>query len=164
MPICVCGCVCAPVSLTLPAVSLFIETAASSVISGVDVGQPFYSSSFLMQSHFAPTITALPLRMVSWKRWRSRSALPPQTYLCCPLSFQHSFYSSMSRKSGRGVRVMQHQKNKQFSLFILKWEPTKCGCRCSSHVFPPGIKMHLLWLLGSNLAPQFYMQIGMDGI
>lgn len=56
--LCVCVVACVLVSLIHPAVDLFLETAASSVISGEDVGQSFYSSSLLMQSQFSPTITA----------------------------------------------------------------------------------------------------------
>lgn len=45
---------CVPVSLILPAVDLFIETAASSVISGVDVGQPFIPPHYLFKASSHP--------------------------------------------------------------------------------------------------------------
>lgn len=47
-----CGCVC--VSLILPAVDLFIDTAASSVISGVDVGQSFILPHYLCKASSHP--------------------------------------------------------------------------------------------------------------
>lgn len=45
---------CVLVSLILPAVDLFIETAASSVISGVDVGQSFIPPHYLCKVSFHP--------------------------------------------------------------------------------------------------------------
>lgn len=41
-------------SLILPALNLFIETAASSVISGVDVGQSFIPPHYLCKASFHP--------------------------------------------------------------------------------------------------------------
>lgn len=42
------------VSLILPALNLFIVTAASSVISGVDVGQSFIPSHYLCKASSHP--------------------------------------------------------------------------------------------------------------
>lgn len=50
----VCGVACVPVSLILPAVNLFIETAASSVISGMDVGHSFIPPHFLCKAISPP--------------------------------------------------------------------------------------------------------------
>lgn len=45
---------CALVSLVLPAVDLLIETAASSVISGEDVGQSFILPHYLCKASSHP--------------------------------------------------------------------------------------------------------------
>lgn len=52
--VCVCVVACVPVSLILPAVNLLIETAASSVISGVDVGQSFIPPHYLCKASSHP--------------------------------------------------------------------------------------------------------------
>lgn len=48
-----CGCVCACVTHT-PCSDLFIETAASNVISGVDVGQSFIPPHYLCKASSHP--------------------------------------------------------------------------------------------------------------
>ncbi len=45
---------CVLVSVILPAVDLFIETAASNVISGVDVGQSFIPPHYLCKASSHP--------------------------------------------------------------------------------------------------------------
>lgn len=55
-----CVVACVLVSLILPAVDLFIETAASSVISGVDVGQPFIPPHYLFKASSLPQSLHIP--------------------------------------------------------------------------------------------------------
>lgn len=108
--VCRCVCVCVPVSLILPAMNLFIETAASSVISGVDVGQPFIPSHYLCKASSHPQSLHRLFGMCSFleKRWgvkrvadifsvsgpMLRSELYVYVCICCFMFFKIRFLRS----------------------------------------------------------------------